>query len=263
MADFVEGAPCWVDVTVPDLAAGRRFYGELFGWTFKDSGEEYGHYTEALNDGKSVAALLPPAEGSPKTASWNLYFATADAAALADKVKAEGGQVLSGPFEVGGFGTLLVVADPGGAVFGAWQAGSRTGFELQGQQPGAFFWPEIYTRDKATVDPFFEAVLGFAGQQVSEANEFDFKIWSLPALGYPVAGRLQMNEFYPAELPAHALVYFWVADTDEAVAKVRSLGGGVTREPSDSPFGRSALVVDDQGARFALMGPVKDGAAAH
>ncbi|WP_055587730.1 VOC family protein [Peterkaempfera griseoplana] len=257
MAGFVEGAPCWVDVVLPDLEAGRRFYGELFGWTFRDGGEEYGSYTEALSEGRSVAALLPvPADRAPG-AAWNLHFAVADAAAFADKVAAAGGKVVSGPTRIGDVGTLLVFTDPGGAAVGAWQAGTREGFEVQGE-PGSFFWPEIYTRDKATVDPFYETVFGYAGQQVAEGAEFDFKIWSL---GHPVAGRLQMNEYYPAELGAHALVYFRVADTDAAVAKVRSLGGTVTREPSDSPFGRSALVVDDQGARFALMGPASGGDA--
>lgn len=35
MAAFARSAPCWVDVQLPDLEAGKRFYGELFGWTFR------------------------------------------------------------------------------------------------------------------------------------------------------------------------------------------------------------------------------------
>ncbi|MEU0130738.1 MULTISPECIES: VOC family protein [unclassified Streptomyces] len=254
MTSFDAGAPCWADVTVPDLEAGKRFYGELFGWTFGAGAEEFGHYTPALKDGKEVAALVPARDGAP--AAWNLYLSTPDVEALAVRIGEAGGKVLSGPLAIAGAGTVLVSTDPGGAVFGAWQAGTRDGFELKGA-PGSFFWPEIYTRDKAAVDPFYEQVFGYEGQQISE-GEFDFKLWSLPGAPYPVAARLQMGSYIPAEVPAHALVYFSVEDTDAAVATVRKMGGDVSREPSDSPFGRSALVSDDQGARFALMGPVKD-----
>ncbi|WP_338673982.1 VOC family protein [Streptomyces sp. SCSIO 30461] len=258
MAGFVEGAPCWVDAMLPDLEAGRRFYGGLFGWTFEDSGEEFGSYHEARLEGRSAAGMFPVPSGQEPVAAWNLHFAAPDVASLADRVAAAGGKLVDGPTKVGDAGTQLLFTDPGGAVVGAWQEGARAGFAVQGE-PGSFFWPEIYTRDKERVDPFYETVFGYAGQQVAEGAEFDFKLWTLPGQQYPVAGRLQMNEYYPPELPAHALVYFKVADTDAAVAKVRELGGTVTREPSDSPFGRSAHVVDDQGARFALMGPAAGG----
>jgi predicted enzyme related to lactoylglutathione lyase len=49
-------------------------------------------------------------------------------------------------------------------------------------------------------------------------------------------------------------VYFAVGDTDAAVATVTGAGGAVTREPWDSPYGRMAVVSDDQGAGFSLMG---------
>ena len=48
--------------------------------------------------------------------------------------------------------------------------------------------------------------------------------------------------------------YFAVGDTDAAVATVTGAGGAVTREPWDSPYGRMAVVSDDQGAGFSLMG---------
>ncbi|WP_353938304.1 VOC family protein [Streptomyces ficellus] len=244
-----------MDLTVADLEAGKRFYGELFGWTFEAGAREFGNYTPALKDGKNVAALAPAQGGAPT--AWNLYFSTPDVADLARRITEAGGKVTGGPFAIADAGSVLLAVDPGGTAFGAWQPGTRAGFELQGA-PGSFFWPEIYTRAKADVDPFYETVFGFNGQQISEGTEFDFKLWFAPGAQAPTAGRLQMGAFIPEEVPAHALVYFSVEDTDATVANVRELGGSVSREPSDSPFGRSALVCDDQGARFAVMGPVKD-----
>lgn len=256
MTHFNEGAPCWVDLRAANLPAAKRFYGELFGWTFEASDTRFGRrYTTALRDGKQVAALLS-ADGRKPGTSWTVYFAVSDAEATAGRIAEAGGKVKSGPSTLADVGTALIATDPGGTTFGAWQAGSRAGFEVQGQgQHGCFFWPEVYTRDKETVDPFYEAVFGFTGQQVGDPAEFDFKIWSIPALPYPLVGRLQMNEHFPADMKPDTLVYFWADDCDKAAESVRELGGRIYREPTDTPFGRSSIGADPHGARFGLMGP--------
>jgi uncharacterized protein len=44
-----------------------------------------------------------------------------------------------------------------------------------------------------------------------------------------------------------------VADTDAAAAAVTAAGGQVLEPPRDSPYGRIAMVIDDQGAAFSLL----------
>jgi predicted enzyme related to lactoylglutathione lyase len=69
-----------------------------------------------------------------------------------------------------------------------------------------------------------------------------------------VGGIGELGGGTPAGAPAHWSTYFAVGDTDAAVATVTGAGGAVTREPWDSPYGRMAVVSDDQGAAFSLMG---------
>src|SRR5882762_3190233 len=57
---YGEGVPCWVDAQLPDVEAGKRFYGELFGWTFEES---YGGSEWARRDGEPVAALAHKTDG--------------------------------------------------------------------------------------------------------------------------------------------------------------------------------------------------------
>jgi len=61
------GAPCWVDLFTSDPDRSRAFYGELFGWTSKDAGEEYGGYVNFLKDGVMVAGSMgnDGSSGSP------------------------------------------------------------------------------------------------------------------------------------------------------------------------------------------------------
>nr|WSZ96591.1 pentapeptide repeat-containing protein [Streptomyces sp. NBC_00857] len=298
MAAFAEGTPCWVDVSLPDLEAGKRFYGELFGWTFgPDRGAEYDHYTEARSDGKRVAGLIAKRDGRMPTA-WGVYFATPDAVALSRKIRAAGGQLVREPRVIGPYGVMALAADPAGAVFGLWQAGEDEGFEKKGL-PGSFCWTEVYTRDKESVDPFYETVFGFqgtdlsgtglsgtdisgtdlSGADLSDANPsdtdlsdtarsgkaeggsvggaVDFRTWS-PAgaergADTAIGGRSVITDAFPPEMPSHFLSYFLVADCDATVATAVRLGGRVTAPPFGNDYGRTAVLVDNQGASFAVL----------
>ena len=55
------------------------------------------------------------------------------------------------------------------------------------------------------------------------------------------------------DAPPHWLTYFTVPSCEEAVARVRELGGGVLAGPLDLPAGKTSVVHDPQGAVFALF----------
>src|SRR3984885_1139108 len=46
------GKVIWVDLVTPDLAAAKRFYGGLFGWSFNDIHTGASDYSVALLDGR-------------------------------------------------------------------------------------------------------------------------------------------------------------------------------------------------------------------
>ncbi|NBM18998.1 VOC family protein [Streptomyces sp. GC420] len=260
MAAYPDGVPCWADAALPDVEAGKRFYGEVFGWTFDESpAREYGFYTNAFLDGRRVAALAPKSDGRMPTV-WSVYLAASDARATAERIREAGGRVIMEPLRVGPHGTMAVAADPSGAVFGLWQAGEHTGFEVEGE-PGSYAWTEVYTRDKEAVDPFYESVFGFGGFDLPDAS-IDFRTWS-PAgekagPETAIGGRSVISSAMPAEMPAHFLVYFAVADCDGTAEHIARLGGRITREPFDTPYGRMSVVSDDQGAVFAVIALADD-----
>ncbi|WP_199553124.1 VOC family protein [Streptomyces sp. N35] len=268
MAAYTEGAPCWVDALLPDLEAGKRFYGELFGWTFDEgAGPEYGHYAQAYKQGKAVAALAPKRDGRMPTV-WNVYFATPDALASARKIRDAGGRLVTEPMPVGPppssrlrssgghpHGVMALAADPEGAVFGLWQGGTHEGLEKAGESD-SFCWAEVKVRDAARADAFYEEVFRFEGFDLDGVID-GFRTWSPPGTeagpDTAVGGRELMGEGVPAELPAHFLVYFNVDDCDEAARVTRRLGGRVQSPPVDIPYGRIATLMDNQGAVFAVL----------
>ncbi|MGW0842653.1 VOC family protein [Streptomyces sp. NPDC002787] len=235
---YPEGVPCWVDAQLPDVEAGKRFYGELFGWTFKVAPGDGAHEVWAYPAGTStpLAALAPKPDGRLPTV-WTVHFATPDAFALAARITAAGGQVITPPTPVGTLGTAALATDPEGAVFGLWQAGTHHGFGLR-HEPGTFTWAELYTRDTEAANSFY-------------ADLFHDALFGPDAA--PDFGRATLTDVFPVEMPPHFLVHFGTEDCEAALATVTRLGGRVQVPPFDTSYGNVAVVTDNQGASFALL----------
>jgi predicted enzyme related to lactoylglutathione lyase len=273
MAAHAQGTPSWVEAQLPDIEAGRRFYGGLFGWSFDTARHE------ALLGGRRVAGIIPKRDGRMPT-TWTLYLAATDAGTVAARIKAAGGRMVMEPYPVGPFGIRALASDPGGAVFGVRQAGDENGFTVTGE-PGTFCWVEVHTREPAAVDTFYAAVFGWLGhpqglvpptpsqaQAPSQAPtpsqapppspSAEYRLWSPPGTRSPGAdtafgGRAVMPAAVPAAFPGHLLVHFAARDCDETCDAATRLGARVVLAPRDTPHGRTAVLDDDQGARFAIL----------
>lgn len=251
MAVQGEGVPCWADAMFGDVEAAKQFYGEVLGWTFADPAPEFGDYTQAYADGKAVAAVSPTMPGMEEgEAAWCLYFASPDLEATAQRVRDAGGKLLMGPMDVGDFGSMLLVRDPGGVVFGVWKAGTHEGFDAIAV-PGAYCWSEVFTREPEKSDAFFPAVFPYRMKRL-EDDSMDFTFFT--AGDDAVLGRMRMtDEDFPREMRPYLNVYFTVADCDVAVAKATDHGGTLYFGPMDTPFGRFAALGDSQGAAFSVI----------
>ncbi|WP_371579300.1 VOC family protein [Streptomyces sp. NBC_01314] len=235
---YPEGVPCWVDAQLPDVEAGKRFYGELFGWTFKVAPGDGAHEVWAYPAGAStpLAALAPKPDGRLPTV-WTVHFATPDVFALTARITAAGGQVITPPTPVGTLGTAALATDPENAVFGLWQAGTHTGFG-RSHEPGTFMWAELYTRDTEAANSFY-------------AHLFHDALFGPDAA--PDFGRATLTDVFPAEMPPHFLVHFGTDDCEAAIGTVSRLGGRVQVPPFETSYGNVAVVTDNQGASFALL----------
>lgn len=150
------GTPCWVDLAVPDVTAAARFYGEVIGSTFSDTGEEYGHYHIAQTNGRAAAAIGPlQQEGQPT--AWTVYLASDDADATAKLVAENGGTVVAEPFDIPRNGRMAIALDPTGGAFGVWQSAGQNGIEVY-NEPGALVWEDARLVDPAAGMAFYSAV---------------------------------------------------------------------------------------------------------
>ena len=267
---YIPGVPCWIDTSQPDPDAAVAFYGELFGWDFKDvlpPGSDAKYFIAQIRGG-DVAAVGSVPEAAPPMAMWNTYVRVASADETAAKVRDAGGQILTEPFDVMQAGRMAVCADLEGAVFCLWEAGQQHGADIVNEH-GSLNFNDLNTRDVDAAKAFYGAVFGW---QTIDAGG-GYEMWTLPGygdhlellnpgtlermteLGAPagfenvVASLAPIGDDQP-DTPPHWGVTFGVDDADAIAAKAAELGGTVIVAPFDAPWVRMTIIADPQGATF-------------
>lgn len=111
-----EGMVVFWHIRTPDTAAGRAFYGKLFGWEFMEINE----LTFAVqNRGRMIGCLLAEAKRSEAPGSV-LYVQVADLSGKIGQALELGAEVVSGPASVPGGRAFADLRDPTGTTFGLW-----------------------------------------------------------------------------------------------------------------------------------------------
>lgn len=239
-----DGTPCWAELAVPDLEAGRRFYGELLGWDWAVGTEETGFYSEALVGGRRAAALsgmLPPGAAP----AWLTFLASSDVPGDAARAAAAGATVLAGPVDVMDFGAMAVLADPVGAPVALWRAGTSIGAQVV-NEPGAMIWNEHLSTRFDAAKAFYRDAFGYTLEDI-EVDGYDYATLQVDDRA---VGGIGAGEHWPQ---AEWAVYFAVTDTDATAAAAVRLGATVVAEPEDTPYGRLAGITGPFGERFWLM----------
>jgi predicted enzyme related to lactoylglutathione lyase len=206
----------------------------------------------ALLDGEPAAGIGPKPQPMPSV--WTTYIAADDVDAAAAKVTAAGGQLLMPPFDVMTVGRMTVFTDPAGAAAGLWQAKDHAGAGVF-NQPGAYCWNELHTRDYEAAKAFLADVFGYTYTPMSATGQDEgYVTFAIPGGTEPAGGIADDARMgVPGEVPPHWLTWFAVEDADTAAAAVASLGGRVITGPDDSPVGRMAVVTGPQGETFGII----------
>jgi predicted enzyme related to lactoylglutathione lyase len=238
-----------VDLLSSDVDRAQQFYGEVLGWTAEASGAEFGNYVNFSSDGYRVAGMVAnrPETGTPDF--WNTYLSTDDLEATVEAATKAGANVIAPPMTVADLGSMAILADPTGAVVGAWQPGGHTGFGKY-NEAGSVAWDELHSKDFEASRNFYGEVFGWQFEPTSDTDEFRYYVGQIG--GAPVAGLMDSAKFLPPEVPSMWTVYFSVADIDVACEKVTASGGRIIRPPENTPVGRIAELADPTGAMFKL-----------
>ena len=244
------GKVIFVELVTPDLAAAKKFYAGLFGWTFHDIQAGGIQYAEAFLDGHSVAGLIHknlPANEHRQPA-WLTFFAVGDVDATKKVALQNAAKVLFEPHSIPDRGREAVFADPQGAVFAVLASSSGDTSDVLAE-PGEWIWTSLITSDPDAGAAFYQKL-------------FDYEIFELPAsvgaqhllLASDNYARASVNSLHKPNAHPHWLNYVRVEDAVKMTAKVVELGGRVVVTPRiDRHGGKVAVVADPMGAHFGLL----------
>ena len=256
VTQHVPGTFCWPELGTLDQNGAKKFYGSLFGWSFRDNeignGEIYTIFTQG---GADVGALYTLREQERKMAPphWNAYVAVESADRSAEKAKQLGGTVLMDPFDVTDAGRMAVIQDPTGAVISLWEAKKHIGVGLL-DEPNSLCWTELMTTDAGKASAFYTGLLPWKTEDMSTPG-MDYTLYKR---GEANAGGMMKIQPQMGPIPSHWMSYFKVDDCDAKIAKAHGLGGKTLVPAQTVPgVGRFAILTDPQGAAFAILGPVK------
>lgn len=248
-SSYAPGTFCWAELSSPDTAAAKAFYGPLLGWQSSDVPLGDGAvYSIMQVNGLDVAAIAPqpPQQreaGMPPV--WSSYVAVQSADATAQHAKDLGGEVHAQPFDVMEAGRMAVIKDPQGAYLMVWQAHQMIGARLV-NAPGALVWNELASPDLDASATFYSRLFGW------ETAPFEGSPEPYLSIKNGGANNGGIRPLTPPGVPPHWLVYFGVNEIDAALSQVRDLGGSTLAGPIDIQMAKIAVIQDPQGAVLAL-----------
>ncbi len=238
----------WIDLAATDFDRQTAFYQQLMGWDLPAYDD--GPYRVFTMGDVAVGGVMPmtPEMGNMPTV-WSVYVCVNDADAVLAEATNLGGSIAQEPFEITDGGRIAVLLDPSGAAICLFEGGAEMGLGAI-DEVGAPCWFDCRSRDAAGSVKFYEALFGWT----SEAMDGPMDYHVMAHEGRPLCGVLQMTEdVFPPAVPSHWAVSLSVADADAAVAVATEAGGQLMGPVMDTPYGRTANLVDPEGAGFMII----------
>jgi predicted enzyme related to lactoylglutathione lyase len=245
------GKVIWADLVTPDLEGAKRFYGGLFGWTFRDVPGD-SHYVLALLGGEPLAGLFQKSlpSGQVRQPAWLTFLAVRDVDAVKLAALQHGGKVLSEPRDYPQRGRQAVFSDPDGATFAVLATNNDDPPDTLAPA-GDWIWSSLLVTDPKQELDFYKTLFGY--EVFDLAGEGDARHYILAGDEYARAGLHTLPSDAKRRHP-HWLNFVRVTDAADTVTKAVSLGGRVLVEPRiDRHGGRLAVLADPSGAPFGVM----------
>jgi len=238
----------WADLVTDDVPAARKFYSQLFGWTFRTVGD----YIVVCNDDRPLGGMFqrPRPQDQSARPRWFGYISVSNVERAKKTVTQSGGKVLLEPQKLPERGEQAVFADAEGAMFGVIKSSSGDPQDFLAD-PGDWIWIQLLSRDAKQASEFYRAVGGY--DVVENATTNRQSDYVLTSEGY---ARATVRAIQTADTKVRPtwLPFVRVKSVAETVALAKQLGGKVLVEPGPKLLdGKVAVIADPTGAAIGIL----------
>jgi predicted enzyme related to lactoylglutathione lyase len=247
--EFHPGKFVWRDLMTDDIPAVKKFYSELFGWTYLDVADEENDYTVVLHDGKPIGGMfkLRDVKAEHKYSQWISYVSVADMNQAINFTKKSGGTIYREPFELPNRGNVSYVLDSQSAVLAFVKSSSG---DPKDSDPiyNEWLWTELWTNNIENSSSFYTELFGYNLKKFSTSAENFYYVFQKE--NKPRAGMVKI----PFEdVEPHWMPYVAVKDPAEIVKKVEQLGGTIYLGTDETSGSDAAIIADPSGAVFTIQ----------
>ena len=238
----------WFDLATVDIEQQKKFYADVFGWTFKKIGEGDAQYTLIKNGERNIAGLfqVKPPQDVRIGALWIGLMSVTDPNNAITKTKNAGGSVHTPVTSLAERGTYALLRDPEGALFGVLKSasGDPPDHEIAS---GDFFWMDLFAKDMQRAARFYQQLVGYEviADETNAQRTFLRSADKYRAGIVPRPDEANRSGWLP---------YIKVNNVAATLKKVAAAGGQIMVEPDKSLLdGNLAIFADPEGGIIGIV----------
>jgi len=249
-AETHPGKIVWAELFTSDSAAATKFYTGVFSWTAATVEQHGETYTVFSNGGRPVAGLRQrtnTTSGHPSR--WIHYVSVANIDSALSTVAKAGGEVRAPARKFPNMGSLAIATDNEGSPFGILQS---TSGDVADNEPtnGSWNWCHLFVKNPKNAADFYRQVFNYDVTPDSRTGSGSELLFSSGGVNRGGVSVLPNRE----DAKPGWLGVIRVANLDETLAQVPTLGGEVMVAPHDAAFGsRFAVIADPTGGTVGLV----------
>jgi len=237
-----EGKFVWHDLVTNDIQKAKVFYGDLFGWEFK----EYEGYTMVYNHQKPIAGMIKVSakKEQEKGSVWLPWISVKSVDKRLASLMKKDAKIIKGPLVMEQRGKGVLLADPDGAQFVLVKTAG--GDPLDGTpQMGDWLWNELWTNDAQKSQTFYQGI----GSYHIRRNKNGYRI-----LMAQDKWRAGIREIKKQKVAQHWVPVVRVESLSKTLTRVDKAGGKVLISPRQSLMnGNVALIMDSVGTHLIIQ----------
>ncbi len=145
----------YADLSTYDLIKSQQFYGDLFGWKYYNSGEDYLIAFTGKKEATGLYATPKKFQEMNMPSFWMSYIQVNDVLETVELARKNGGIIELVDLEAS-IGKIALIRDPAGAGFTVYEGDMlnvRTESTLN-----TLVWNELFVSDKSKVKSFYETI---------------------------------------------------------------------------------------------------------
>lgn len=236
----------WFDLHTSDVAAAQRFYTGLLGWT-AESGDRYTHWKAGGTGFGGMMALDEGMKQGGVPPHWMGYVGVEHVDAAVARCAELGGRVIMPGTDIPNTGRFAILADPDGAAFAVYGESRNPG-----ESKTPVDWHELMTTDLDAACTFYERMFGWHRTETMDMGPENGTYVMFGVGGKTIGGMMTR----PKEVPVSNWTYYFHTDDVLAATEEAKALGAKHLHTTEVPGGSwISLLVDPQGAHFAIHGP--------